>query len=177
MSLQRGNHKKRGQKYQNTTAFKNDLHDRSGKTKAMNSMVISEVCARCKDVIQWKIQYKKYKPLSQPKKCTKCLQKTVKAAYHVICSKCAKENGVCAKCGGKEDIVHKPVLSPAERASQETRLQGELKVMSERQRRTFYRTLEKDEDADDEEEEGDGDECRSDSEIEEGTDDENGNAG
>lgn len=35
----------------------------------------------------------------------KCLQKSVKDSYHIICRPCACELEVCAKCGKKEDIV------------------------------------------------------------------------
>uniref|UniRef100_A0A7S0BWL3 Uncharacterized protein n=1 Tax=Proboscia inermis TaxID=420281 RepID=A0A7S0BWL3_9STRA len=34
-------------------------------------------------------QIKQYKPLSQPAVCNKCHKRTIKAAYHTICSKCA----------------------------------------------------------------------------------------
>jgi len=69
MSTQRGNAQKAGPpKYQNKTKFRNDLHDSSDKTKSLNALDISGVCARCKAIIEWKIKYKKYKQLSQPKK-------------------------------------------------------------------------------------------------------------
>lgn len=35
----------------------------------------------------------------------KCLQKTVKDAYHVMCKPCALKLELCAKCGKKEEIV------------------------------------------------------------------------
>jgi len=43
-------------------------------------MHVSTVCQRCKEQIEWKIKYKKYKPLSQAKTCTHCKQRTVKKA-------------------------------------------------------------------------------------------------
>lgn len=68
MSTQRGNdHKKRPPKYQNKTSFRNDLHDSSKKTKEINRLDVNGVCSRCKAIIDWKIKYKKYKPLTQPK--------------------------------------------------------------------------------------------------------------
>lgn len=63
------------------------------------------MCQRCKEVLEWRVKYSKYKPLSKPKKCVKCLQKTVKDSYHIMCRPCACELEVCAKCGKKEDIV------------------------------------------------------------------------
>lgn len=35
----------------------------------------------------------------------KCLQKTVKDPYHIICRLCAGKLEVCAKCGKEEEIV------------------------------------------------------------------------
>lgn len=69
MSTQRGNsHRTRPQKHKNTHAFKNNMHDTTGVTQMLNSLDIYGVCARCRDQIQWRIKYKKYKPLPAPKK-------------------------------------------------------------------------------------------------------------
>ena len=68
MSSRKGNNKKQGQRHQNKTAYRNDLHDTSKRTKLTNSLVVGGVCSRCKEVIDWKIKYKKYKPLRDPKK-------------------------------------------------------------------------------------------------------------
>ncbi|XP_066272264.1 uncharacterized protein C9orf85 homolog [Branchiostoma lanceolatum] len=139
MSSQRGNvGRSRPQKYKNSMAFRNNLHDQSQKTKKLNAMVVGGLCAHCKSVIDWKIKYKKYKPLSQPKKCVKCEQKTVKQAYTMMCMPCARTADVCAKCGKGEEVVT-PALTPAEEAARDAELQQELKFMSERQRRTFMR--------------------------------------
>ena len=68
MSSQKGNDKrKRAQKYQNTHAFKNDLHDKSKKMQVIKNLETWGLCAPCKGVIDWKIKYKKYKPLTQAK--------------------------------------------------------------------------------------------------------------
>lgn len=99
MSTSKGNSvRTRPQKHQNRTSFKNDLHDTSHKTKAINSLDVNYVCSRCKSIIEWKIKYKKYKPLTAPRKCVKCEGKTVKYAYHVMCIPCVKDKKVCAKC-------------------------------------------------------------------------------
>ncbi|XP_004591902.1 uncharacterized protein C9orf85 homolog isoform X2 [Ochotona princeps] len=106
MSSQKGNvARSRSQKYQNVFAFKNDRHDKSVQTKKINAKLHEGVCQRCKEVLEWRVKYSKYKPLSKPKKCVKCLQKTVKDSYHIICRQCACELEVCAKCGKKEDII------------------------------------------------------------------------
>uniref|UniRef100_A0A0K8RCM4 Uncharacterized protein n=1 Tax=Ixodes ricinus TaxID=34613 RepID=A0A0K8RCM4_IXORI len=106
MSSQHGNVKRtRPQKHQNSTAFKNTLHDKSLQTKKMISLKITNVCVRCKEKIEWKIKYKKYKPLTVPRKCVKCEGKTVKSAYHIICDDCSISRKVCAKCGTSENLV------------------------------------------------------------------------
>ncbi|KAM9330699.1 uncharacterized protein C9orf85 homolog [Gastrophryne carolinensis] len=115
MSSQRGNvQRSRAQKHRNATAFKNDKYDSSAKTKKLNSKLHDGVCQHCKDVLEWRVKYSKYKPLSQPKKCVKCLQKTVKDAYHIICKSCAIQFELCAKCGKKEDIVV-PIVQDAQK--------------------------------------------------------------
>lgn len=68
MSTRKGNNKKRGQKHQNTTTFKNNLHDTSKTTKTINNLLVQGVCERCRSIIEWKKKYKKYKPLTTPKK-------------------------------------------------------------------------------------------------------------
>ncbi|XP_040273015.1 uncharacterized protein C9orf85 homolog [Bufo bufo] len=106
MSSQRGNvQRTRPQKHRNAAVFKNDKYDNSTKTKKINSKQHDGVCQRCKDVLEWRVKFSKYKPLSQPKKCVKCLQKTVKDAYHIICKPCALQLELCPKCGQKQDLV------------------------------------------------------------------------
>ncbi|XP_043920330.1 uncharacterized protein C9orf85 homolog, partial [Protopterus annectens] len=106
MSSQRGNvSRTRSQKHKNTTVFKNDKYDATNTLKKLNTKVHDGVCQRCKDILEWKIKYNKYKLLTKPKKCVKCFQKTVKEAYHVLCKPCALKLGFCAKCGKSEEIV------------------------------------------------------------------------
>ncbi len=69
MSTQKGNTRKSGPpKHKNHTAYKNNLHDTSKQTKEINSIEVVNCCDRCTEVISWKIKYKKYKPLTAPKK-------------------------------------------------------------------------------------------------------------
>ncbi|XP_006001730.1 uncharacterized protein C9orf85 homolog isoform X1 [Latimeria chalumnae] len=106
MSSQRGNvARRRPQKYQNTTVFKNNKYDTSVVLKKVNAKVHDGVCQRCIEVLEWKVKFKKYKPLTIPKKCVKCLQKTVKDSYRIMCKPCALKLELCAKCGKKEEIV------------------------------------------------------------------------
>lgn len=111
MSSQRGNiSRTRKQKHTNSTAYKNNLHGETPKTKILNNiqvivyplvfslwltlffiMQICNVCAHCRDILEWKIKFNKYKMLTAPSKCTKCLQKTVKQAYTILCQACAEK--------------------------------------------------------------------------------------
>lgn len=105
MSTQKGNIlRTRPQKHKNRTVFKNNLHDTSHQIKIINSLQVGDVCIRCKDIIEWKIKYKKYKPLKQPRTCVKCSQKNVKQAYHVMCTECGKKLELCTKCCQKKEI-------------------------------------------------------------------------
>ncbi|XP_013195419.2 uncharacterized protein C9orf85 homolog [Amyelois transitella] len=139
MSNSRGNiSRKRPQKHQNKTVFKNDLHDTSHKTKFINSLEITGVCKRCKDIIDWKIKYKKYKPLTAPRKCVGCEQKAIKYAYHLLCTKCVTEKNVCAKCCKPVEIEEKDVTTQGD-----TDIQQLLKGLPERKRRSLLRYINK----------------------------------
>ncbi|XP_026481658.1 uncharacterized protein C9orf85 homolog [Ctenocephalides felis] len=141
MSTRRGDtSRSRPQKHQNKTAFKNNLHDTSHTTKFINSLHISQVCKHCKDVIEWKIKYKKYKPLTQPKTCTKCSQKTIKQAYHIMCIPCSQKLKVCPKCSKAEELVPK-VATAEEQQRMDAEMRQTLKTLSERKRRTFLRYM------------------------------------
>lgn len=106
MSSQKGNvSRSRGQKHQNSTAFKNDKYGATVQVKKAKSKIHDGLCQHCKGVLEWKVKYNKYKTLTQPKKCVKCSQKTVKDAYHIVCKPCSLQLQICCKCGKKEDIV------------------------------------------------------------------------
>jgi len=66
MSSQKGNVKKQGQKHQNTTAWHHNR--KSKKTELIVSSPIHGLCAHCTSVLEWRKQYRKYKPLTTPKK-------------------------------------------------------------------------------------------------------------
>lgn len=103
MSSEKGNIKRsRAQKHQNSRVFKNDLHDKTPKTKFLNSLEISDVCLHCKGILEWRIKFKKYKLLKNPKTCTKCSKKSVTLSYRVMCANCATILKVCPKCGKNE---------------------------------------------------------------------------
>ncbi|KAK2837443.1 hypothetical protein Q5P01_014655 [Channa striata] len=119
MSSQKGNtSRSRGQKHQNITAFKNDKYGATVQVKKAQSKIHDGLCQHCKGVLEWKVKYNKYKPLTQPRKCVKCSQKMVKDAYHIICKPCSLQLDICCKCGKKEEIVI-PVNSQLDKKEQE----------------------------------------------------------
>ena len=137
---QSGN-RKRPQKHQNNTAWKADKHKSDPKTKFLQSLTVTNCCAHCTGVIEWKIKYGKYKPLTQPAKCIRCGNKKVKFAYHIICQDCVDTTGNCAKCNKPEEIVNTPQPTEAEARKLEAELILEAKALPERKRRTFLRYL------------------------------------
>ncbi|GMI21397.1 hypothetical protein TrRE_jg2191, partial [Triparma retinervis] len=105
-SLSSGAHS-RAPAHQNGFAFKHNPN--SKKTAKILSLPINNVCARCSSKLQWRKKYRKYKPLTQPKTCVDCKGKTVRAAYHVVCTPCGRKRGegegriVCEMCLGPRD--------------------------------------------------------------------------
>ncbi|XP_017034026.1 uncharacterized protein C9orf85 homolog [Drosophila kikkawai] len=146
MSSQRGNvSRTRAQKHKNRFVFKNDLHDKTPQQIRLNAMHVSTVCQRCKEQIEWKIKYKKYKPLTQAKTCAHCHQRTVRKAYHVICKDCAVKAKCCAKCLKSADEVSIEAPGPTPREEQQLQVEMDrlIKSFSERKRRAFLRYMQK----------------------------------
>lgn len=69
-----------------------------------------------------------------------CHLKAVRLAYHTACQPCTEARGKCAKCG--KEPVHHPyqVVGVASKEDEERVL---LLKMTERQRRTYFRELER----------------------------------
>jgi len=82
----------------NGFAWVHNPHSR--KTEEINSMPIDNVCRRCKDKLEWRKKYRKYKPLTQPSTCNGCKKKNIRAAYHTKCSSCRQAGGkdLCGIC-------------------------------------------------------------------------------
>merc|ERR1712062_51806 len=130
MSCQRGNaSRQRTQKHKNDFAYKNDMHGVSQKQKQVNNLYVSNVCQRCKECIEWKIKYKKYKPLTVPSKCVRCSGKKVKFAYHIVCTECALQHKVCAKCNKVAEVIGEP--------------EQQMKHMRLREKRALLRQMER----------------------------------
>ena len=58
--------KKGAQKYQNKEAYRHNRN--SKKTKEILAMPVNGLCKRCTEIVLWRKQYRKYKPLTAPKK-------------------------------------------------------------------------------------------------------------
>ena len=80
--------KGRAPAHQNTFSFQHN--PRSKKTAAILATPIDHCCRRCREKLEWRKQYRKYKPRTTPGKCNHCQKKNVRAAYHTICESCTR---------------------------------------------------------------------------------------
>ena len=76
--------------------FRADKHNSA--KKIIEQQPVDGVCAKCAEIIQWKKNYGKYKPLRQPAKCVDCQQRRVDLPYRQLCHSCAGSRRYCAKC-------------------------------------------------------------------------------
>ena len=75
------------------------LKDRELRKEAHISKTMSEgICAKCRQIVQWKFNYDKYKPLKKVANCSSCKQKVVTKAYRTLCDPCARAKKVCPGC-------------------------------------------------------------------------------
>ncbi|KAK1383519.1 Variant-silencing SET domain-containing protein-like [Heracleum sosnowskyi] len=102
---------------------------------------ITGVCPRCKDQIEWKRKYGKYKPLSEPAKCQKCSKRAVRQAYHNLCTACAKEHNVCAKCSRQVNRIVGRDITEVE--AEQKMLEEAINNAREREKRTLLRAMNK----------------------------------
>ncbi|KAM3332663.1 hypothetical protein ACQJBY_028058 [Aegilops geniculata] len=128
-------------KHQNTYAWKPNLGRKINETEPGGRFrplsEITGVCQRCRDQIDWKRKYGKYKPIVEPAKCQKCSKRNVRQAYHNVCTGCSKELGICAKCCTS---VKQLVGRDAEEANSERKeLEEAIRYARERERRTLLR--------------------------------------
>ena len=115
-TTRKGDGVKKGQRYQNSWTYKPRLHET--KKSDPSTVQLAGLCPRCREIIEWKIKYDKYKALSAPRKwyaCFPCLSaclltlfcssstlcggRKVRLAYHHVCRKCSGEKELCGKCG------------------------------------------------------------------------------
>lgn len=74
--------------HQNSFAFQHN--PKSKKTQTILESPIVYVCRRCHDKLEWRKQYRKYKPLRQPAKCNGCQKRNITRAYHTLCESCTR---------------------------------------------------------------------------------------
>ncbi|KNC79238.1 hypothetical protein SARC_08362 [Sphaeroforma arctica JP610] len=142
VSSAKSGNKKTGQTHQNKLTFQHD--SKSRKSNRIFKMNNSGVCPRCHEQIEWRKKFKKYKPLKTEKRCTGCGEKKITRAYHVLCKDCAHSKGVCAKCTQSGEVINK--ATEAEELAAEIALQQRLALLSERERRSYFRAEERGED-------------------------------
>ncbi|KAK9924869.1 hypothetical protein M0R45_033216 [Rubus argutus] len=65
---------------------------------------ITGVCPRCKEQIEWKRRYGKYKPQTKQAKCQRCTKRAVRQSHHKLCQPCAKEHDVYAKMNAGKSV-------------------------------------------------------------------------
>jgi hypothetical protein len=142
-------HNERFQSHQNKYGFRHNKH--SKKTAKILALPNSGLCKKCYDIIEWRKKYRKYKPLKDPAKCADCNERTVKLAYHTLCSKCAslRDNGkgVCPKCCLSKEIIHEATSDLQQNEIIDMLTNTGVK---ERHRRTILRLWEKNEATDEE---------------------------
>ncbi|KAK7381225.1 hypothetical protein VNO78_33756 [Psophocarpus tetragonolobus] len=133
------------QKHQNKIAWKPNAGRKINETEVGGRFRplsdITGVCPRCKEQIEWKRRYGKYKPLLQPAKCQRCSKRAVRQAYHNLCSGCAKEHRVCAKCCCSRDQIVGRDLAEVE--AEQKMLEEAIKNARERERRSLLRAMNK----------------------------------
>ncbi|KAL5582112.1 hypothetical protein UlMin_014554 [Ulmus minor] len=132
-------------KHQNKFAWKPKLGCKINETEVGGRFrplsEVTGVCPRCKDQIEWKRRYGKYKSLTEPAKCQLCTKRNVRQAYHNLCFGCAKEQQVCAKCRCRVNQIVGRDLSEVE--AEQKMLDEAIKTARERDRRTLLRTMNK----------------------------------
>ncbi|KAL3922505.1 MAG: hypothetical protein SGILL_002170 [Bacillariaceae sp.] len=104
--------------HQNKYAFKHN--PKSKLTDKIMSSPNIHVCQRCCEKIEWRKQYRKYKPRTQPGICNGCKKRNVLSAYHTICTNCTRD---CTKA--KEVIRDELDRQASKKRPQEAQSAGE----------------------------------------------------
>jgi hypothetical protein len=91
-----GGTKKKGHAPAHQNKFAWTHNPKSKKTQKILESPNIHVCRRCHDKIEWRKQYRKYKPRTQPGVCNGCEKRNVLFAYHTICETCTT-NSIKAK--------------------------------------------------------------------------------
>lgn len=108
----------RAQAHQNRFAFHHNKN--SKKTREIAAKVtVDDLCAKCAAKIEWRVQYRKYKMLTQPRRCNICQEKNVKKAYRTLCEGCAKEKQCCPQCAKDLEKTGKVEQEKVEKVAEE----------------------------------------------------------
>lgn len=87
------------QSHQNEFKFR---HNKSSKTtKKILAIPITGLCLKCYHIVQWRKEYRKYKPLKEVRRCAICKEPKIVQNYHRYCPQCSV--GKCAKCGKERE--------------------------------------------------------------------------
>ena len=115
----------RGQKHQNTEAWVPNRADKHNSLQQLVNKLPSGaeagLCQKCDEVVAWKKQFGKYKPLKQPAKCVACRAPAVMLAYHQLCRACADDRATCAKCMEATPLPPPPATAAAAAAATASR--------------------------------------------------------
>lgn len=87
---------KKSQGFKNKTAYK--VRYKQDKLDLQKNAVLDRVCHRCYEQLQWKLQFGKYKPIKQPRKCENCRERAILKPYRLLCNKCGDDLKKCTKC-------------------------------------------------------------------------------
>jgi ferredoxin len=68
------------------------------KEQKTQKLMCEGICRRCREKVQWRFKYDKYKPLKAVATCQQCKQKKVTKAYRTLCDGCASTKDVCPSC-------------------------------------------------------------------------------
>ena len=120
--------KKKGQKFQNKFAFK--VKNKVDHEKLVKETPLYNLCSRCVDIIEWKLQYGKYKKLTRPASCLKCNMKKIFSNYRSLCNPCAEKEKLCAKCSQPKEFKIKEVdMSKAKQNEMIIKMKNEMKKL------------------------------------------------
>ncbi|CAN8064654.1 unnamed protein product [Agarophyton chilense] len=131
--------KSRAPAHQNSFAFR---HNKRSKLtdKIQRTVDTQALCNACANKIEWRKKYRKYKPLTVPSRCNRCRAKRVFSAYHTLCSSCTAHATVCAMCATAMPRAARNVAAVDMR---DARVAALVESLSERERRTVLRLVEK----------------------------------
>ena len=60
--------------------------------------MVTNICTTCREKLQWRFKFDKYKPLTKPGNCQECKLKNITKAYRTYCDSCALKKKVCPGC-------------------------------------------------------------------------------